>query len=54
MPISIDNLINVNFIKGDLDLLKFGLMLGGRGSINHIYRSFSVPERKPRRLGVST
>jgi len=31
MPISIDNLINVNFIKGDLDLLKFGLMLGGKG-----------------------
>jgi len=31
MPISIDNLINVNFIKGDIDLLKFGLMLGGKG-----------------------
>ena len=31
MPISIDNLINVNFIKGDIDLLRFGLMLGGKG-----------------------
>jgi len=31
MPISIDNLINVNFTKGDIDLLKFGLMLGGKG-----------------------
>ena len=31
MPISIDNLINVNFIKGDIDLLRFGLNLGGSG-----------------------
>jgi len=31
MPISIDNLINVNFTKGRTDLLKFGLMLGGKG-----------------------
>jgi len=31
MPISIDNLINVNFTKGRIDLLKFGLMLGGKG-----------------------
>ena len=31
MSISIDNLINVNFIKGDIDLLRFGLNLGGSG-----------------------
>jgi len=31
MAASIDNLVNVNFIKGDIDLLKFGLMLGGSG-----------------------
>ena len=31
MPISIDNLINVNFTKGRIDLLKFGPKLGGYG-----------------------
>ena len=31
MAASIDNLVNVNFIKGDIDLLNFGLMLGGSG-----------------------
>jgi hypothetical protein len=31
MSASIDNLINVNFTKGRNDLLKFGLMLGGKG-----------------------
>jgi len=37
MPISIDNLINVNFIKGDIDLLRFGLMLGGKGQHKPYY-----------------
>ena len=31
MCASIDNLINVNFTKGRNDLLRFGLMLGGKG-----------------------
>ena len=31
MAASIDNLVNVNFIKGNTDLLNFGLMLGGSG-----------------------
>ena len=31
MAASIDNLVNVNFIKGDINLLNFGLMLGGSG-----------------------
>ena len=31
MAASIDNLVNVNFIKGNTDLLNFGLKLGGSG-----------------------
>ena len=31
MAASIDNLVNVNFIKGNIDLLNFGLKLGGSG-----------------------